>query len=193
MADRVTELVDGASTGMTADAVFVVGEVRSRSDLLNAFAERVQERAVPLEVGARNSGHDHTEVQGHIESWFTKRRLREVDEAAQRFDAEMGRQSGRAAEGLDAVCSALRQGAVDTLIVGDIGDATVVADEGMTTVAPNANVLSEQGAAPAKTLRADEALPMFAVSVGASLVRTDERIAPADGIAAVLRYAPTLH
>ena len=40
---------------------------------------------------------------------------------------------------------------------------------------------------------ADEALPMLAVSVGASLVRTDERIAPADGVGAVLRYAPTLH
>jgi hypothetical protein len=25
------------------------------------------------------------------------------------------------------------------------------------------------------------------------LVRTDERIAPADGVGAVLRYAPTLH
>lgn len=189
VADRVTEWVDE----MAADTVFVVGEVRSRSDLIKAFAERVRDRAVPLEVGARNSGHDIIEVQGHIDAWFTKRRLREIDYAAQRFDAELGRQSGRAAEGLDAVCSALRQGAVETLIVGEIGDATVVADEGLTTVAPNANVLSEQGAAPAKTLRADEALPMFAVSLGAALVRTDERIAPADGVAAVLRYTPTLH
>ena len=32
---------------------------------------------------------------------------------------------------------------------------------------------------------------MLAISVGASLVRTDERIAPADGVAAVLRYATT--
>lgn len=69
----------------------------------------------------------------------------------------------------------------------------MVADEELTTVAPNENVLSEQGAAPDKTLRADEALPVFAISVGATLVRTDERIAPADGIGAVLRYAPTLH
>jgi peptide chain release factor subunit 1 len=84
-------------------------------------------------------------------------------------------------------------GAVDTLILGDIGDATVVAAENLTTVAPNAEVLSEQGAAPAKTLRADEALPLFAISVGASLVRTDERIAPADGVAAVLRYTPSVH
>lgn len=58
----------------------------------------------------------------------------------------------------------------------------MVADERLTTVAPNENVLSEQGAAAAKTLRADEALPLVAISVGASLVRTDERIAPADGV-----------
>lgn len=36
-------------------------------------------------------------------------------------------------------------------------------------------------------------LPLFAIAVGASLVRTDERIAPADGVGALLRYAPTLH
>lgn len=76
------------------------------------------------------------------------------------------------------------------MIIGEIEDATVVADAGMKTVAPSADALSEQGAAPAKTLRADEALPLLAISVGASLVRTDERITPADGIGAVLRYAP---
>jgi peptide chain release factor subunit 1 len=116
-----------------------------------------------------------------------------IDNVAQRFTAEIGRRSGLAAEGLGAVCSALRQGAVETLIIGDIEEATVVTDAELTTIAPNADVLSEQGAAPAKNLRADEALPFFAVSVSASLVRTDERIAPADGIGAVLRYAPTLH
>ncbi|GAB3025795.1 baeRF2 domain-containing protein [Mycobacterium bourgelatii] len=158
VADRIAELVD--RTG--AEALFVVGEVRSRSDLLA------------------------------IESWFARRQLQVIDHAAARFSAEIGRQSGLATEGLDGVCSALRQGAVETLIIGEIGDAIVVTDEELTHIAPNANVLSEQGAAPAKTLRADEALPLFAVAVGASLVRTDERISPSDGVAAVLRYAPTL-
>jgi peptide chain release factor subunit 1 len=189
VADRVTELVDKAAI----ETVFVIGEVRSRSDLLAALPERIRDRAVPLEVGARHSGHSHDEVQQAIEAEFLKRRLNVMDDAAARFTAEIGRQSGLAAEGLGAVCSALRQGAVDTMIIGEIDDATVVADEDLTTVAPNADVLSEQGAAPAKTLRADEALPLLAISVGASLVRTDERIAPADGIGAVLRYAPTLH
>lgn len=189
VADRIGELVDAANL----DLVLIVGEVRSRTDLLAELPERISQRAEQLHVGARHSGHDADELQRAIEAACLRRHLGVIDTAAERFTAEVGRQSGLAAEGLDAVCSALRQGAVDTLIVGDIGDATVVADEGLTTVAPNANVLSEQGAPAARTLRADEALPLFAISVGAALVRTDERIAPADGVGALLRYAPTLH
>ena len=208
VADRVSELVDDT----TADAVFVAGEVRPRSDLLAALPERIAERAVSLRVGARHSGHGFDEVQQDIHAQFLKQRLDVIGDAARRFEAEVGRRSGLAAEGLGAVCSALGQGAVETLIIGDIGGATVVADEDLRIIAPNATVLAEkgaaafgcpdgpnaivmaeQGAAAAKTVRADEALPLFAVSIGASLVRTDERIAPADGVGAVLRYAPTLH
>lgn len=188
-ADRVTQLVD--RTG--AEVVFIVGEVRSRSDLHAALPEHVAHHAVALEVGARNSGHDFDEVQDAIEAELAKRRSAALEDVAETFTAEIGRQSGLAAEGLGPVTSALRQGAVETLIIGELGDATVVADEELTTIAPTPEVLSEQGAAPAKTLRADEALPFFAVSIGAALVRTDERITPADGIGAVLRYAPTLH
>jgi peptide chain release factor subunit 1 len=189
VAGRVSELVENS----TIETVFVLGEVRSRSDLMSELPERIRALTVPLTVGARHSGHNYDEVQRAIEAEFLKRRLTVIDDAAARFTAELGRRSGLAAEGLGAVCSALRQGAVETMIIGEIDDATVVADADLTTVAPNADVLSEQGAAPAKTLRADEALPLLAISVGASLVRTDERIAPADGIGAVLRYAPTLH
>lgn len=175
------------------EAVFVIGEKRSRSEFLGTLPHQVQSLAVDLEVGARDNGHDTDDVQQAIQAHMLKLRLATIDDAAQRFTAEVGRQSGLAAEGLGPVCSGLRQGAVDTLIIGDIGEETVVADEDLTSFAPTAEVLSEQGAAPAQTLRADEALPMFAVSVGAALVRTDERIAPTDGVGAVLRYAPTLH
>ncbi len=189
VADRVAEICDGKSI----DGIFVVGEVRSRADLITARPKRLRHQVVELEIGARHSGHGFAEIEQAIEGQFLKRQLRTLDDAAQRFIAEIGRESGLAAEGLDAVCSALRQGAVETLIIGEIGESTVVADEGLTTVAPNEDVLSEQGAAAAKTLRADEALPISAISVGAALVRTDERIAPADGVGAVLRYAPNLH
>jgi peptide chain release factor subunit 1 len=189
VADRVSELVNDASF----DAVFVVGDVGSRLGWLAALPERVRERATSLPIGVRPGGYDFEEIQRALDAMLQRQRLSVIDSAAERFNAEVGRRSGLAAEGLGAVCSALRQRSVATLILGEVGDATVVADEGLTTIAPNANELSEQGAAPAKTLRADEALPLFAISIGVSVVRTDERIAPADGVGAVLRYATTLH
>ena len=189
VADRVSELVHDASF----DAVFVVGDAGSRSDLLAALPEWVRERATSLPIGVQRGGYDFEEIQRAIDITLLRQRLSAIDSAAERFTAEVRRQSGLAAEGLGPVCSALRQGSVATLILGDINDATVVVDEGLTTVAPTADLLSEQGASPAKTLRADEALPLMAISVGASVVRTDERIAPADGIAAVLRYTPMQH
>lgn len=151
VADRLTELLD--DTGI--DALFVVGEVQSRSDLLAALPKRVSEHAMVLPGGARHSGYDLNQVQQAIEEAFQHRRLTELDDAVQRYVAEAGRQSGLAADGLGPVCAALSQGAVETLIVGDLGDATVVADEDLAVAAPDADVLSEYGAAPAHTLRTD--------------------------------------
>ncbi len=185
VADRLATLVDETAP----ELVFVVGEVSSRSDLLADLPERVASRVVELQVGARHSGFEDDDLQHSIDQEFMRRRLSAIDDAAQRFTAELGRGSGLATEGLHGVTAALRSGAVETLILGELGDSTVVADEDLVTVAPNADVLSELGAAPSQTLRADEALPMAAVATAAALVRTDERIAPKDGVGAILRYA----
>ena len=185
VAERLTSLVDDAAP----EVVFVIGEVRSRADFVKELPERVVSRVVELHVGARHSGFDDEEVRHEIGQEFQRRRLAAIDDAAERFQAEMGRGSGLATEGLDGVTAALRLAAVETLIIGDIGDATVVAGDDLATVAPNPDVLSEMGMAPTQVLRADEALPMLAISTGASLVRTGEGIDPADGVGAVLRYA----
>jgi hypothetical protein len=58
----------------------------------------------------------------------------------------------------------LRAGAVDTLIIGDIGDATVVAGDDLSTVANESERALRVGMAPTQVLRADEALPILAVS-----------------------------
>jgi hypothetical protein len=184
VADRLTSVVDEAAP----EVAFVVGEVRSRTDLVAELPERVATRVVQLRVGARHSGFDDAELRDAIDQEFQLRRVAAIDEATQRFQAEIGRGSGLATEGLAGVTAALRAGAVETLIIGDIGDATVVAGDDLATVAPNPNVLSELGTAATQVLRADEALPMLAISTGATLVRSDERITPADGIGAVLRY-----
>jgi hypothetical protein len=108
-----------------------------------------------------------------------------------RFEAEIGRGSGLAAEGLAAVCAALRDGDVETLIVGELGDATVVTGKALITVAPDADALSNLGEPVKSVARADEALPFTAIAVDASLVWADSKIAPVDGIGALLRYVAT--
>jgi peptide chain release factor subunit 1 len=183
VAERVNELVSATSFG----AVFLVGSADTRADLLASLPEQVRALATSLPVTVGRGGYDFDEIQRAVDTTMLRQRLSVMDTAAARFTAEVDRQSGLAADGLGAVCLALSNGTIDTMIIGDIDNATVVADEGMTTVAPSAQQLSQQGAAPSRTLRADEALPLLAISGGASLVRTDERITPTDGICAVLR------
>lgn len=187
VADRLTELVDETAAGV----VFVCGEVRSRTDVVSALPERVSARVSQFHAGARGHRVREDEIGDIIDAEFDRRRRNAIDRIAERFRSEKGRRSGLAAEGLAAVCAALREGDVDTLIVADLGDATVVTGENRTTVAPDADALSELGEAAHRVVRADEALPLAAVAVGASLVCVDDLIAPADGIAALLRYVPT--
>jgi hypothetical protein len=187
VADRLTEL--GDATG--AEVVFVCGEVRSRSDVVSALPDRVMQRVSKLPASARGHRAREPEISDMVDRVFERRRKADIAEIADRYTSEKGRGSGLAAEGLSAVCAALREGCVDTLIVGALGDATVVTGENRCTVAPNADVLSELGEAPDRVVRADEALPFAAVAVGASLISIGDCLAPADGVAALLRYAPT--
>ena len=183
VAERLTHLVN--ETG--ADIVFVTGEVGARSELIAELPERVTAKVVQLQGGGRTGGTDEFEVHHEIGQEFLKRRLAAIDDAAQRFNAGHG--AGLAVEGLTDVTAALRDGAVETLIIGDLGDATVVADHTeLALLGPDADTVSALGGSADRVLRADEALPLLAVATGASLVRTDERLNPADGIGAVLRY-----
>jgi peptide chain release factor subunit 1 len=185
-ADRVAQLVDETAP----EVLFVAGEVRSRNDFLDALPKRAAQRAVEVSGGARHGGGDDVALHEQISAIFENRRNATADEVSQRFQAELGRGSGLATEGLDGVCAALREGAVETLLIGDLGDATVLRGDNHETIAPNANVLSELGAAPASTVRADEALPLAAVAIDSDLVLIGDRVDPRDGVGAVLRYAP---
>ena len=185
IANELTRLVDDADP----EVVFLRGEVRSLADVAAELPERVAARVSRLHAGARKNGIDEDEVREITAAEFDRRRDAEMTGVADRFEAQIGRGSGLAAQGLAAVCTALHDGNVDTLIVGELGDATVVTGHALTTLAPDADALSELGEAVQRVARADEALPFNAIAVGASLVRAGGRIAPADGVGALLRYA----
>ncbi|WP_101949633.1 hypothetical protein [Mycobacterium sp. 3519A] len=185
VADRITDLVEKSDP----ELVFVCGEVRARTDVHTALPEAIRKRVVQLHAGAHGHRVREEEIRDRIDEAFRQYRQRRVAEIATRLESETKRHSGFAAEGLEVVCAALREGAVDILVVADLGDATVVTGEERTTIAPDADALSELGEAPRRLVRADEAVPLAAICVGASIIRIDG-IDCADGVAALLRYAP---
>lgn len=186
-AERIIELVDKTD----AEVVFVCGETRSRSDVVAALPRRVARRVSPWHGGALGHRIDEAEARDHLDDEFERRRSEEAAEVADLYTGERGRRSGLAVEGLAAVCAALREGCVATLIVGKVADATVVAGQSRTTIAPDADTLSDLGEPARRVARADEALPFVAIATDASLVRAGACLSPADGIAALLRYPPS--
>lgn len=183
-AERITEAVDRTGAGI----VFVSGEVRSRSDVVAALPERIAERVVPLAAGAQGGRLSEADVEALISAEFERRRIEAAHTALARLDTEHGRHSGLAAHGLPSVCAALRDGAVDTLLLGDLGDATVVTGQDRSQIAPDADALSELGEAPCRVVRVDEALPFAAIATDAEVVCLDGDAAISDGVAALLRY-----
>lgn len=185
--DHLAQLVDEADP----EVVFLCGEVRSRADLLAELPDRVKHRVAQLHAAAPKTAIDDEELRQLMTAEFDRRHCHEMTDIANRFEAEIGRGSGLAAQGIGPVCTALRNGNVDTLIVGELADATVVTGKALTTLAPDADTLSELGEPVERVVRADEALPFAAIAVGAALIPADDRITPADGIGALLRYAVT--
>ncbi len=183
-ADRITALADTSH----AELVFVCGEVRSRSDVLSALPHRTAELVVALPARAQGGRADEREAAESIDAEFARRRLDAVELVVARLEAERARGAGLVAQGLAAVCTALRNGAVDTLIIGDLGATTVVSGSNRNVVAPDAEALSEFGEAPMRVCLADEALPFLAIVTDASVVCPESCGAMVDGVAALLRY-----
>ena len=140
-----------------------------------------------------SQGHrvSEREVEDLVDAEFDRRRRCAIADVADRFGSEIERASGMAAEASPRCARCYERATWMTSIVADLRDATVVTGENRTMVAPDADVLSELGEAAHRVVRADEALPFAAVAVGAGLVCVGDLIAPADGIAALLRYVPT--
>ncbi|MGE4362929.1 MAG: hypothetical protein AB7E41_12160 [Mycolicibacterium sp.] len=184
VADRITDLVDRGG----GELVFLSGEVRARTDVVAALPQRITDRVVTLPAGARGRRATERELADEIDAEFARRQRDGANTALARFKAESARNTGLAVEGLPDVCTALRAGSVGALIVGDMGSATVVCGQSRTTIAPDADTLSELGEAPSGVVLADEAVPFLAISTDATVVRAGDGAQLTDGIAAVLRY-----
>jgi hypothetical protein len=173
---EVAERVAAAAAEIDAQAVFVVGDVRSRSDLIAALPESVSRHAILAFAGTRHQ-LKHSQLRSAISGELARQRYAAIQIDIDRFRAALTH--GHAVQGLSAVWSALCTGSVDTLLVGDVADRTVIAGAGC-GLSPFKNT-------PTAMVRADEALPVAALATGASITLTGGQITLTDGVGALLR------
>ena len=177
---RITELADQSR----ADLVFVCGEVRSRSDVLSELPHRIAARVVSLPARAEGGRAHENEVADLIDDEFARRHRDAVGMVVARYQAETGRRSNLAVQGLPAVCTALRDGAVDTLIISDPRqrDRRVRRRSDHGGGGRGRAVDVRGGAAPGRPGRSG--LPFVAIAPDASVVIAEHDLAIADGVAA---------
>ncbi len=185
--DLVAEQVVKAAEA--AELVVLAGEVQSRSALYTVLPEHVRRRTKEIEGGSRAAGASQDELDRRIGELLTGHHLARLDELAETFRAETGREQGLAVTGLDAVTTALAQANVATLLVGcDPAAATVYTGEEPAQVAVGKSELETLGVREPAAHPADEALPFAAIATGADVVVIDERLALWEGFGALLRH-----
>jgi len=108
--------------------------------------------------------------------------------AYDQFLFEIARPGGLAADGLQRCARSLREGNVDALVISveQLGDAMVWVAGGRWDLVSADTSLRGMGL-PITSRRADEALPMAALAVGAGVVVTADPLPLADGVGVLLR------
>lgn len=187
VAETFGELVDRSG----AEVVAVAGEASVRGDLVQRLPERVRERVIELESGSRAPGSEGAPLVEELDGHLDRQAGEHVRDAVEAF--QRGSSDGSAAEGLDSVVHALQRGQVDTLLwsegfpgaerrlwIGPAGEQ----------ISLNAQELRDMGVSDPVEEGAGPALVRSVSTTGAEFVRVPEqRLAPQDGIAAVLRFA----
>ncbi|HVW41923.1 MAG TPA: hypothetical protein VHC18_11305 [Amycolatopsis sp.] len=157
-----------------AQLIVVAGEIQGR----RAVHEQLPKRWHDI---AREA--TQTDAVSEVVASAKQRRL---DAVLERFRAELGRAQGLAVEGLEAVTSALVEGNVETLLIGDPSDTTVCTGAEPTQIAVSEPELRTLGVQETHAHRADEAVPVAAIAIDADLVHVESDLA--DGFGAILRY-----
>ncbi|TQM26497.1 Vms1/Ankzf1 family peptidyl-tRNA hydrolase [Nocardia bhagyanarayanae] len=190
--DEVAQEVSALADRVHADVVVLAGEVAARSALHNAMPKHgdIPEHGaeiVEIEAGGRAEGIDteafDSEVHQAVAHAAEQRRRAVLD----RFAAERERPGGLAVAGLTATTEALRMANVDRLLIDEsaLGDRVVRVGSGPGQVDADGGGLVEE---TARACRADEALPVAALAVGASITPVGEDMTLPDGVGALLRH-----
>jgi hypothetical protein len=175
---EVTDEIIRLTDRLGIELIVLAGEVQSRSGLRRQLPPRCQEIAVEVEAGGRADGSDHEALEEQV------RRLVDERLAPRRPD----RDPALTVEGLPESLAALREANAATLLVAEprIHDVKVWAGSEPSQVAVREEELRGLGMPSITEYRADEALPLAALAVGANILVTQDELE--DGVGVLLRH-----
>ncbi|WP_158895357.1 peptide chain release factor 2 [Amycolatopsis anabasis] len=186
--EAVAEEITDLAQRVGAEIVVLAGEVQARRAVHNGMPEQTRRITTEIATGARSEGSSHEELDREVGALLDAAKREHRQDVLERFDAELGRDTGLAVQGLEAVTTALREGNVRVLLTADPGDAMICTGTGTSRIAVARAELEALGETEVCECRADEAIPAAAVAVGASLVHVGEERTLTEGFGALLRH-----
>ncbi|CAM2988049.1 peptide chain release factor 2 [Saccharomonospora xinjiangensis] len=187
--EKAAEHVGSIARRIGATLIVVAGQAPARKAFLDALPPTVRHHAEEVGPGARRESVGHHELESRIDDLVAEATRRRRDEVTERFESAYSMPQGLAVQGLEAVTSALRERNVETLLVGDPGDAEVLTGPDPSLVAVQEEELrQEHGVTEVGRARADEALVVAAATVSADVVSVGDRTTLAEGVGAILRH-----
>lgn len=185
VADDVTTAADKYN----AELIVISGEVKGRRALRDALPDRLREHTVDVGAGGRTQAKYVDSLDDEVDALVTDREQRRVAAHADQFRAELSSgENGLAVQGLERVCAALREANAAALLIGGEDDQQVYTGADPIEIATDPDVLNQLGITVVEGNRADEALPLAAIAVGADLLAVGDDLALEDGFAVLLRH-----
>lgn len=169
---------------LDAELIVLAGETKGRSRLRDHLPEHLRELAVDVSA-ARTDGRTDVELRSKVADLIAERQNEHTAAVVERFAAERARPGGLGVQGINATCEALREANVEALVIGANSEATVYVGANLVEVAGQAE---DPAVSSPQPRRADEALPIAALAVGADLVYVGTELDPQDGFGALLRH-----
>lgn len=188
-AKEIAEAIVAEADAIDAELVVVTGDERAVQLVAGHLPERLQDRLVLDDHQPFDDVSDAVVFQRAMT--LVKDRVgRELVDVLERFAEHRGRREG-AAEEIGDVLAALRQGAVETLLVsGDSGDIVHVAKEQPMQLATDAQAITDLGFDDVVEARLTDAAIQSALAGGARVMIVPEHgpNGPEGALGAILRF-----
>ncbi len=186
-ADKVAEHIDSLVRRLQPRFVLLAGDVRARQILADRAGGGWSGLVVSMDEGGRAAGADREPVTRRAAELVAEHEAHDQADVLEQVQAAASH--GLSVSGLGPVVEALRKGQVETLVLGDETDETLLVGDDPLQLGVDQHDMDAMGR-HGTVAPADRALMAAVVASGAGAVVVSRTAMPGkESVAAVLRYA----